>query len=154
MGFFGKSKSTSFLTEAEQKMVVDAIQEAEQSTSGEIRVFIEKKCAYPDPMDRAKEVFYHLKMDATDLKNGVLVYLAHEDHRFCLLGDKGIHEKTGDDYWQQEVEVAITHFKQKKYAHGLKTIILDIGLSLSAHFPYDSKTDKNELPDEIVFGND
>jgi len=154
MGWFGKSAKSSFLTKEEQALVVAAIQEAEKTTSGEIRVFIEKKCAHNNPMDRAQELFYHLKMDATALQNGVLVYLAHEDHKFCLLGDKGIHEKTGDNYWQQEVQVAISHFKQNKYAHGLRTIILDIGLSLSQHFPYDSQTDKNELPDEIVFGND
>jgi hypothetical protein len=31
--------------------------------------------------------------------------------------------------------------------------VIDIGDALHTHFPFDNDTDKNELPDDIVFGN-
>jgi uncharacterized membrane protein len=30
--------------------------------------------------------------------------------------------------------------------------VIQIGEALTTHFPYDNDTDKNELPDQIVFG--
>lgn len=152
MGIFSKQDKKEWLSKAEQKQIVSAIQQAEALTSGEIRVFIEPNCTKP-VMERAQEIFFKLKMDATLLHNGVLIYLAYDDHQFCILGDEGINEKTGGiAFWEKEVAIAIKHFKNKEYVKGLSEIILDIGKSLTEHFPYDKATDKNELPDEIVFG--
>lgn len=148
--FFSSKKE--WLSKAEQKEIVAAIQEAEKNTSGEIRIFIEATCSKA-PMERATEIFFSLKMDATQLRNGVLIYLSYDDHQFCILGDEGIYQKTGGPaYWENEVAVAIAEFKKGEYVLGLKKVILDIGNSLAQHFPYNQDTDKNELPDEIVFG--
>ena len=147
------NKKKEWLNKSEQKLVVDAIKQAETTTSGEIRVFIEAKCPNAQVLERAQEIFIKLKMHQTELRNGVLVYLAHEDHQFCLLGDEGIYQKTGGAaYWEQEVALAIAEFKQGAYVNGLIKVITDIGKSLTDYFPYDATTDKNELPDEIVFG--
>lgn len=143
----------SFLSEKEQEIIISAIRQAEKDTSGEVRVFIESHCPTTDPLERAHQIFFELEMEHTALRNGVLVYMAITDKKFCLYGDEGIYQKTGGvEYWQQEVNVAINYFRQGKLAEGLKRVILDIGISLSTHFPYDPLTDKNELPDEIVFG--
>lgn len=149
---FSKNAKKEWLSKREQQAIVAAIQQAERATSGEIRLFIEAGCE-GEALDRAKEIFLKLEMNATRLRNGVLVYLAYDDHKFCLLGDEGIYAKTGgQEYWEKEVNVALDFFKKGAYVEGLRQVILDIGSSLSEHFPFDPGCDKNELPDEIVFG--
>lgn len=149
---FGLFRKKPFFTAEEQERIVEAIREAEQRTSGEVRVFVESRCRYMDAIDRAAEVFFGLEMDETDDHNGVLVYVAIKDHQLALFGDKGIHEKVGTAFWNEEVRRMIQQFDRNDIAQGIADCVRDIGEALHSHFPYDNDTDKNELPDEIVFG--
>jgi len=45
----------------------------------------------------------------------------------------------------------LSHFSNNNYASGISQIVLDIGEALKSHFPFE-REDKNELPDEVVFG--
>jgi uncharacterized membrane protein len=141
-----------FFTEAEKQQIVTAIGAAEKQTSGEIRVFVESRCRFTDPLDRAAEVFSGLNMEKTTARNGVLVYVALKDRQLALLGDKGIHEKVGDEFWNKEVQLIMSHFNKANYAEGIAHVVTEIGEALRQHFPYDKGTDRNELPDDIVFG--
>jgi uncharacterized membrane protein len=141
-----------FFSPREKKQIVDAIRDAEQQTSGEIRVYVESRCKFVDPLDRATEVFWMLKMDQTAAHNGVLVYVALKDKQLALFGDRGIHEKVGDEYWKEKTSKIISHMKSGPYAEAISKIVIDIGEALKLHFPYNKGTDKNELPDDIVFG--
>lgn len=147
--FFYKQKD--WFSPADQQEILAAVREAEQRTSGEIRIFIESRCAYVNPIDRAAEVFYGLKMDQTDLHNGVLLYLAMKDHQLAIYGDQGIHQKVGTAFWTAEVQKMIAAFGKQCYKEGIIEIVTDIGRVLTEQFPYHNE-DKNELPDEIVFG--
>ena len=96
MGIFSfLSKKQNWFTPQENEAIVNAIRAAEKRTSGEIRMFIESRCSYVDPVDRAIEVFFGLKMDKTEDRNGVVLYIAMKDHQLAVFGDKGIHEKVG-----------------------------------------------------------
>jgi len=149
-----KSKKQPLIPVEEQHKVVEAIKAAEHHTSGEVRVFVESRCSYVNPMDRAKEVFFNLKMEKTEAHNAVLVYVALLDRQMALYGDEGIYKKTGGDpYWVYELSQMKQFFKDGKIADGIASCVINIGNALSLHFPYDAKTDKNELPDDIVFGN-
>lgn len=141
-----------FFSESEKELIVSSIQSAERQTSGEIRVFVESHCRYVNPLDRAAEVFGGLKMEQTAARNGVLVYVALKDRQLALFGDRGIHEKVGDSFWNEEVRVILGHFNKANYAEGIAGVVKDIGEALKTYFPYDAGTDKNELPDDIVFG--
>lgn len=147
--FFSKKE---LFNEAQQQQIVTAIQHAEQLTSGEIRVYVESRCRYVDPLHRADEVFAGLHMEKTAARNGVLVYVALKDRQLALFGDKGIHEKVGSEFWNERVKNILGHFNKADYAGGLARVITEIGEALQRHFPYDKGTDKNELPDDIVFG--
>lgn len=147
-----KKKQREYFTPAEKKIIIAAIQEAELRTSGEVRIYVESKCELVNPVHRAKEIFYQLKMDQTTSRNGVLLYLAMDDHQLAVFGDEGIHEKVGYDFWNKEVAMMLDEFKQNHFVEGIAHIIKDIGEALVTHFPYDGATDKNELPDDIVFG--
>lgn len=150
-GIFKKSPKAYFSAE-ENHAIVEAIRKAEQRTSGEVRVYVEGKCKLVNPVHRAKEIFVKLKMDQTDARNGVLLYLAMEDRQLAVWGDDGIHQRVGDEFWNKEVAVMISEFHQKHFLEGIVHIIGDIGEALVTHFPYDATRDKNELPDDIVFG--
>lgn len=147
-----KKKQKEYFTQAEKDAIVAAIQKAELRTSGEIRIYVEPNCELVNPVHRAKEIFFQLKMDQTASRNGVLLYLAMEDHQLAVFGDEGIHQKVGHAFWLKEVEMMLSEFREMHFVEGICHIIEDIGEALVTHFPYDGTTDKNELPDEIVFG--
>jgi len=144
------SKIENFLTAAEEQEVVEAIRMAEKETSGEIRVHIEKKSELP-AFDRAKEVFHLLKMDETNLKNGVLIYLAVDNHQFVICGDKGIDDVVSDDFWDCTKDAMMTHFKNGHFKQGLIDGIKRAGDQLQKHFPC-AEDDKDELTNEISNG--
>ncbi len=152
MKLFPWQKKKEFFTAEEKEQLLEAIRQAERRTSGEVRLFIESRCKYMDAMDRAKEIFLNMGMDKTQDRNGTLVYVAVDDHQAAVLGDEGIHKKVGQQYWEEEVKKMLVHFRQQHLADGICQCINDIGEALHQHFPYDRDTDKNELPDEIVFG--
>ena len=137
-------------TEAEQQQMVAAIQQAEKNTSGEIRVHIEKKCK-EDVLDHAAYMFDALEMQKTELRNGVLIYLAVEDRKLAILGDAGINQKVPINFWEEVKNTMINHFKKGAYAQGLSEGIIQAGEQLKSHFPY-QKNDVNELSDDISFG--
>ncbi len=142
--------ANDFFTANDRNQIVNAIKEAELNTSGEIRVHIDKKCE-EDVLDRAAYWFEKLQMHKTELRNGVLFYLAYADRKFAILGDAGINQKVEDNFWEQIKETMLKHFKDGNFTQGLSEGILMSGEQLKKHFPYQSD-DVNELPDEISFG--
>lgn len=152
MKLFPWHKEKEFFDSQEKEMILEAIKNAEMRTSGEIRLFVEPRCKYVDPLDRAKEVFFELKMDQTEERNASLIYIAYKDHQAAIFGDDGIHQKVGQKYWEDELQKMILYFRQEHLAEGICQCIKDIGEALHTYFPYDRETDKNELPDDIVFG--
>jgi uncharacterized membrane protein len=149
---FPWQKKKDFFSQEENQQLVDAIQKAEQQTSGEVRIFVESKCKYVDALDRAQEIFFSLKMNETELRNGTLIYVAVKDKQAAVFGDEGIHQKVGAQYWKDVVTKMLFQFRNQKLADGICQGIHDLGEALKFYFPYHSDTDKNELPDEIVFG--
>jgi uncharacterized membrane protein len=152
MTIFPFFKPKPFFTKEEQEKIAAAIREAEKRTSGEIRIFIESRCRYVEPLDRAAELFFGLKMDKTKQRNAVLIYIAVKDHQLAIFADEGIHQKTGQQFWQREVKLILDDFNKHNYAEGLVKVVGEVGEALFEHFPFDNASDKNELPDDIVFG--
>lgn len=137
-------------SEENKLQITNAIRVAETNTSGEIRVHIENHCK-GDVLDRAAYIFEKLEMHKTELRNGVLFYLAVKDHKFAILGDGGINAKVSDDFWESTKEVVIAKLKEGLYAEALSEGIIMAGEQLKANFPYQAD-DVNELSDEISFG--
>lgn len=139
-----------YFTEEDKLQIKNAIRVAETDTSGEIRVHIEKYCT-GDVLDQAAYVFEKLEMHKTKLRNGVLFYVAFDDHKFAILGDAGINRKVPNNFWEEISNDVLEKFKEEKYAEGIAEGIIKAGKQLKAHFPYQSD-DVNELSDEISFG--
>ncbi len=146
------TKPEDFFSEQEEQEIVATIRKAETNTSGEIRLHVEATTK-GDPLDRAVELFYQLKMDKTELDNGVLFYLAYESKKYAIIGDKGIDEAVGHDFWESIHQGMNAHFKEGRFAKGLMEGITLTGEKLKAYYPYDAEGDVNELPDDISFGS-
>lgn len=144
------SKVEEFLTKEEESAIVEAIRIAEKNTSGEIRVHIEASTTL-DAYDRAMEVFHELNMDATELQNGVLIYLAVNDKTLVICGDKGINDVVAADFWDCTRDAIISQFKLGNFKQGLIDGILNAGEQLKKYFPW-QEGDTNELSNEISKG--
>lgn len=139
-------------SEQEQERIREAIAAAERSTSGEIRIFVEKHCQ-GQPYERAVHFFNKLGMAQTKLRNGVLIYLASEDHQFAIIGDAGINQAVPENFWQSTKDLMLGHFKQGNLADGLIAGIHEAGQQLKTFFP-SLADDTNELSNDIAFGEE
>lgn len=149
---FNFFRKEDFFHPAEKERIIAAIKSAEMNTSGELRVYIESRCRFVDPLDRASEIFWGLKMDQTARNNAVLVYVAYRDHQYAVFADNGIHEKLGAQFWASEVAKMSRHFRENQITDAIVKVIEEVGHALQTNFPYEPGIDKNELPDDIVFG--
>ncbi len=141
------SEVEEFLSAAHEQEIVSAILKAEQNTSGEIRVHIESTSPR-DHFKRAEQLFHQLKMDNTRERNGVLLYVAVKDHKFVIMGDKGIDQVVPDGFWNSTRDIMQRHFKEGRFKEGIVEGITKAGRELKVHFPWKSD-DTNELSDEI-----
>lgn len=144
-------KAEEFFSKSEEEQIVAAIKAAEKNTSGEIRVHIEASSKGKDPLERAVQIFQELEMHQTEARNGVLFYLAYEDHAFSIFGDQGINQKVPVGFWDSTRDQMQTAFKKLAFAEGLIAGITEAGEVLKAYFPYQSD-DQNELDDSISKG--
>lgn len=145
------SNAINILNREEDRRVVEAIKQAELNTSGEIKVHIENICR-GDVEKRSLVVFNKLKLNETQLHNGVLIYLAVRDHKFAILGDEGINNVVEDNFWNDVKDLMLSHFREGRFADGLVQGIKRCGEKLKNYFPYQSD-DVNEIPDEISYEN-
>lgn len=143
-------KAADFFTAETQAEIVKSVKAAELKTSGEIRLFVEDKCKV-DVLDRAAFMFEKLNMHQTELRNGVLFYLAFADHKFAIIGDVGINSKVNENFWDDIKEGMQKDFSQNKITEGLSKGILKAGEALGKFFPR-QRDDKNELSDNVVLG--
>ena len=138
-----------FFKPEEEDSIIAAIQDAERNTSGEIRVHLEDNLRV-NVLEAAQKTFLKLGMHKTEARNGVLIFIAPEQRKLAILGDKGINEKVPEDFWAEERDIMLAQFKTGNYADGVCAAIQQAGAKLKAFFPYQSD-DENELPNEISY---
>jgi len=129
------------------RKVEKAIEEAERTTSAELRVHLEEKCS-EDPLDRASYIFEKLEMNKTEARNGVLIYVAFEDRKLAIIGDVGIHMHVAPDTWETIKERMKSDFASGHYAEGLCNAVNMAGEQLRHYFPY-QHDDRNELSNSV-----
>jgi uncharacterized membrane protein len=146
--------SPKALFSAEQiKQIEAAIQLAEQRTSGEIRVYIDKHCREKDVVASAQKVFHKIGMDKTALANGVLFYFAVNEKQFAIVGDKGINDNVTSAFWDLLRDEMQQRFSKGQFTEGLCNAIEKTGTELKKYFPI-STDDKNELSNEVMIDNE
>lgn len=139
-----------FFSAAEESQIIAAIRQAENETSGEIRVHIEVGAQAP-ALVVAQRIFQELGMDQTRERNGILILLAVDRREFAIIGDEGINAVVSEDFWETERDLMQRHFRKGDFAGGIALAIQQAGAKLRKFFPY-QKDDVNELPDDISYG--
>ena len=137
------------LTTIDQEKVKEAIRRAENRTSGEIRVSV-APLFWGSIEKAADKAFVRMGMTATKDRNGVLFFVVPARRKFVVLGDRGIHEKVGQEFWDRVAAVLSERFRDGDFTGGLVRGIEEIGEQLAAHFSHQSD-DQDELPDEVEF---
>jgi uncharacterized membrane protein len=140
-----------FLTETQLTSLVEAIQTAEKNSTGEIRIHIDSKIdSKKENAKAAFDVFKTLCMNKTTERNAVLFHINFEQKYLTIIGDKGIHQKVRQKFWDDLHDKTTLEFGKGKYFEGLKNAVLETGIELKKHFPI-TGNHSNELPDEITF---
>jgi len=137
-----------FLSALDDDKIAEAIAAAEKKTSGEIRVFVTKE-KIQNPIAAAEKEFVKLNMAATELRNGVLVYFAPQSQNYAIIGDKGVHEKCGQDFWERIATDMNPLLKEGKFTEAIILAVRGVGDALAKHFPW-QKGDRNELPNQVA----
>jgi uncharacterized membrane protein len=146
----GKAMRTKeFLSKLEHDLIVQAIRDAEAKTSGQIRVFIQRGKLDINPLIGAQKKFHQLGMHKMPERNAVLIFVAPRAHKFAVVGDKAIHEKCGEAFWQRLVDAMQEHFRNEKFSHAIVEAIEEAGKVLASHFPKTS-TSTGQLPDDVT----
>jgi len=140
----------AFLSDDDLEAVARAVAEAERHTSAEIRVHGDHACQ-GDALQQAIKVFGRLGMHRTAERNGVLVYISVTDRKLAIIGDKGIHERVGEVYWQGLVTAVRERLRQQQSRDGLIHAIAEVGRELGRHFPR-RPADNNELSNNVSVG--
>lgn len=145
-------QSVKSLFSADQiRQIESCIREAEKNTSGEIRIHLEERC-YGNPLNHAAYIFRKLNMHKTELRNGIIFYLAVKDRKFSIYGDEGIYKNVPEGFWNSVRDKMLEMFREEKFTEGLCYGIEMAGIELKKYFPLLS-SDKNELSNEVTFGN-
>src|SRR5207247_6303152 len=129
--------------------VAQANKKAEGKSFGEMRVFSQRGKFEDDALPRAERRFLQLGMQKTRDRNAVLIFVAPRAHKYAVVGDVGVHEKSGEEFWKKLVHDMRAHFKNEDFNRAIILAISEVGKLLAAHFPRTGDT-INELPDEIV----
>ena len=142
-----------FLAQLDQERIVEAIRGAERNTSGEIRVHVQPKARGGELRWVAERTFERLGMTKTAARNGVLLFIASEEQRFVILGDKGIDEKVPAGFWDDIAAKLTIRFRNGEFTEGIVQAVEAAGEDLKEFFPR-RDDDVNELPDEIDVSDD
>ena len=144
-------RTDEFLGKLDQDRIVHAIRQAEEKTSGEIRVFVQRGLLKGDALPAAQKQFRNLGMQKTKERNGVLILVAPRARKFAVIGDDGVHQKCGEEYWARLIDSMREHFQNEDFTRALLEAIERTGELLTQYFPKRGGG-KNELLDEIIEG--
>ena len=141
-------KPKQFISHLDEASLVAAIADAERKTSGEIRVFLSHRKP-DDAVAAAQRAFHQLGMARTRQRNGVLIFVAPKVRKFAVIGDAGVHQHCGDEFWKALAGEMSGHFRKSEFTSGILHGIRKAGELLARHFPH-RHDDVNELPDDIA----
>ena len=137
----------ALLSDDDLAAIAHAVAEAEGHTSAEIRVHLDHSCK-GDALQQAIKIFERLGMHRTEARNGVLLYISVTNRKLAVIGDKGIHERVGEAYWQGLVAAVRERLRQQQSRDGLIHAVAEAGRALAHHFPR-RPADNNELSNQV-----
>jgi uncharacterized membrane protein len=142
-------KVKHFLDRLEHDRVAAAIREAEKKSSGQIIVFITRRRPQ-DILRFARRSFRRLKLHRTEKRNGVLIVVAPAAQKVAIFGDKAVHTKSEEAFWEEVVRQMEPDLKKGEFTAAIVGAVERVGSVLATHFPTDASSRQNEISDEVV----
>ena len=136
------------LSNRSKRDIAAAIRKAEAETSGEIQVHLSYAKDEDDILGAAKARFAVVHLHETKYRNCVLLYVNLRMKKFALYGDEGIHQKVGQNFWNDLSLSVSQSMKEKNVHHGMVHAVEKIGKALKDFFPSESGG-KSALSDEV-----
>ncbi len=131
--------------------IVEAIADAEHFTTGEIRVHLTRRWIEKDPYSRASRLFEEFQMTKTAERNAVLLYINLRKRKFAIIGDRGIHQKVGQIYWEQLAQKLREDLQSTQIENAVALAVRSIGRTLQTFFPRDlDSLNPDELSNEVT----
>lgn len=131
--------------------IVQAIAQAEATTTGEIRVHLSRRRWERDPLAHAARLFIRFGMTQTEARNGVLIYVNLRRRRFAVVGDVGVHEKVAPGFWRQVADHLAENLHATHPERAVAEAVVEVGRELARWFPADAhKPNRNELANEVT----
>lgn len=135
--------------------IAATIAEVERGTSAEIRVCIREERDHDEAglslEEVAKGEFFKLGMDKTSGRNGILLFILFEEHKFYVMGDEGIHKRVHPETWEDVAATLKEHFKHGNYEAGIHDALKKIISHVHTEFASSGDTAR-ELSNEVVIG--
>ncbi|MCC7037390.1 MAG: TPM domain-containing protein [Alphaproteobacteria bacterium] len=97
----------------------------------------------------AFEQFFALKMNETNKRSGVMLFISVAERHVEIIADKGINDKVLPDEWARIVDAVVTDVRANKVQDAFLNAIRACGAVLVEHFP-ETRNDVNELDDNLV----
>ena len=142
-------KPDAFVKQLDDARIVAAIREAEARSRGEIRVHVSAR-PVADARAGAEATFARLRMADTAERNGVLLFLAPASRTFAVIGDRGIHERVSEGFWEAVAAAARAELEAGRFTEAIVAAVSTVGEALARHFPRQPGAgDANELPDAV-----
>jgi uncharacterized membrane protein len=142
-------KTKHFLDRLEHDRVAAAIREAEKKTSGQIIVFVTRRRP-KDILRFAGKSFRKLKLHRTKKRNGVLIMVAPAAQKVAIFGDKALHSKSDEAFWEEVIRQMQPDLKKGEFTAAMVGAVEKVGSVLATHFPPDGAGRQNEISDEVV----
>lgn len=121
------------MTRRERRAIAAAIDAAEAGTTGRIAVRVVPN-ATVDAFDRARGEFERIGLHRHVSANASLILVAPKARRFAVIGDRALHERVGDAFWQNVVEGSRPFFARGAITDGIVYAVGRVGEALHAHF--------------------
>lgn len=97
----------------------------------------------------AFEQFFALKMNETNKRSGVMLFISVAERHVEIIADKGINDKVLSDEWTRIVDAVVNDVRAGKVQDAFLNAIRACGAVLVQHFP-EVRNDVNELDDNLV----
>jgi len=121
---------------ADRTDISQAIARAENGTTGRIAVRVIPDKAV-DAFDRAVHEFARTGLHRHDAGNAALILVAPSARQFAVIGDRALHQRVGDEFWNAVVAESQPYFARGDTRDGVLHAVGRIGEALHAHFPAD-----------------
>lgn len=99
--------------------------------------------------ERSLLSFYRKGLHRTRNQTGILVFISLLERKVRIMGDRGIHTKIGQSFWNARADELVKGIREGNTVHALTEVLDKCGAELAIHFPCGADN-PDEVPDDVI----